>query len=253
MDFTRVKQVVGTLPFMTVEQAERLTTRMLDHDCSRVLELGVLHGVSTCYIAAALDGSGKDWSITTIDNLTAIDRKPNVEELLSELGLRERVTVHYEQSSYVWRLMKLIEAHPEPIFDFCYVDGAHNWPTDGFAFFLVDRLLRPGGWIVFDDIDWSYASSPSLSRTDFVKAMPEEERTMQQVRKVFDLLVKSHPGYGEFSVGDGWGVARKLENAGTGRVDVRREYVTQEIGIGAVALRGYRRAKRWAQQLRDRT
>jgi hypothetical protein len=30
-----------------------------------------------------------------------------------------------------------------------------NWDTDGPSLFLVDRLLRPGGWIVFDDIEWS--------------------------------------------------------------------------------------------------
>ena len=29
----------------------------------------------------------------------------------------------------------------------------------GFAFFLVDRLLAPGGWMVFDDMDWTFASS----------------------------------------------------------------------------------------------
>ncbi len=249
MKLTQVEQVVRGLPFMTIGQAERLTTLMLDNGCTRVLELGIMHGVSTCYLAAALDGTGRDWSITSIDNMTAIDRKPNVEQLLDELGLRERVTVHYETSSYIWRLMKLIEEHPEPIFDLCYLDGAHNWPDDGFAFFLVDRLLRPGGWIVLDDIDWSYATSPALSRTDFVTAMPEEQRTMQQVRKVFDLLVKRHPSYGEFSVSDGWGFAQKLATAGTGPVDLRREYVTKEVGLGAVALKGYQKVKQSAQRL----
>ena len=37
--------------------------------------------------------------------------------------------------------MKMLEDDPEPRFDFCYIDGVHNWADDGFAFFLIDRLL----------------------------------------------------------------------------------------------------------------
>ena len=29
------------------------------------------------------------------------------------------------------------------------IDGPKHWITDGFAFFLVDKLLKEGGWIVF--------------------------------------------------------------------------------------------------------
>ena len=243
MDLEDVRRVVEGVPFMTYEQAQKLTALMLEYGCSDVIELGIMHGVSTCYMAAALDGAGKDWSITTIDNETAISNSPNVEDLLTQLGLRDRVTVHYEKSSYIWRLMKMLEEDPNPRFDFCYLDGAHNWPDDGFAFFLVDRLMKPGGWIVFDDIEWSYASSPSMRDTEMVRAMPPEEQTMQQVRKIFDLLVKPHPSYGEFSVNDGWGFARKLPTAATGPSVVRREYVTKEVGLGSVVKQAYRKVK----------
>lgn len=244
MQLTDVEQVVRGVPYMKLDQAERITKLMIDSGSTDVLELGIMHGVSTCYMASALDEAGRDWSITSIDNTTAITNVPNVEELLTKLGLRERVTIFYEPSSYIWRLLKMLDKSPEPRFDFCYLDGAHNWPDDGFAFFLIDKLLKPGGWIVFDDIDWSYATSPALAESDFVKAMPEEEQTMQQVRKVFDLLVKTHPSYGEFSETEGWGFAKKLESAGTGPVSVRTEYVTKEVGLGTVVLKGYRKVKK---------
>ena len=58
-------------------------------------------------------------------------------------------------------LMRAIEAGHK--YDFCFIDGAHTWDTDGFAFCLVDRMLRPGGWIIFDDLNWTHAHSPTLA------------------------------------------------------------------------------------------
>ncbi len=84
-----------------------------------------------------------------------------------------------------------------------------SWETDGFAFFLADRLLVPGGWFIFDDLDWTYASSPTLGKTERVRQMPDDERNTAQVRKLYDLLVKTHPGYGEFRVNGQWAYARK--------------------------------------------
>lgn len=233
MELSRVQEVVDGLPFMSIEQARTITDLIIDQGCRDVLELGIMYGVSTCYMAAALDGTGRDWHITTIDNTSAAVKSPNVEELLTTLGLRERVTVHYEPTSYTWRLMKMLEEDPTPRFDFCYLDGAHSWNDDGFAFFLVDRLMKPGGWIVFDDIEWSYSTSPSLRDTDRVKAMPDDEREARQVKKIFELLVRTHPNYGEFSLSAGWGLARKVSEG----------VVIEQVGLGAVALRAYRKVR----------
>src|SRR5258707_1117285 len=76
-------------------------------------------------------------------------------ELLARLGLAGFVDVVHARRSYTWELMRLIESRVvegrcRPFFDLCFVDGAHTWDTDGLAFFLVEKLLRPGGWVVFD-------------------------------------------------------------------------------------------------------
>ena len=105
--------------------------------------------------------------------------------------------------------MKLIEKYPEPIFDFCYIDGAHDWYNDGFAFFLVDKLLVPGGWILFDDINWTFGKSPSMKNSEKVKNMPSDERDTAQVGKIYELLVKTHPQYHNFMVRGDWAYAQK--------------------------------------------
>ncbi len=243
MDLESVQQALDGVPYMSLQQARTIVGLLTEHGSKDVLELGFMHGVSTCYMAAGLEELGRDWHITTIDLVGARSLDPNTEQLLTKLGLRDRVSVVYEPTSYTWALMKMLEADATPRFDFCYLDGAHSWFVDGFAFFLVDRLLKPGGWIVFDDLDWSYDKSPALRDTDLVRQMPEDERKAEQVKKVYELLVKTHPDYSEFSVDGAWGFAQKQERSQDGPVRIRREVVTKEVGLGAVAKQLIRKVR----------
>jgi predicted O-methyltransferase YrrM len=175
-----------------------------------VLELGFAHGVSTCYLASAVD-AGPHGRVVSIDLESARKRDPSAEALVARCGLSDVVELHYEPTSYTWRLMRFLEETPRRRFDFCFIDGAHSWFVDGFAFLLVDRLLAPSGWVVFDDLDWTYELSPTLKDTEFVRSMPDDERTTPQVRKIYELLVKTHPGYANFRTHDGWAYAQKVE------------------------------------------
>lgn len=203
MNLIKVKQVVEDLPYMTLKKAQVMQDFIHKHNLSSILELGFYHGVSTCYMAAALE-SVHQGSIVSIDLHSAQKRQPNIEELLEKCGYLDRVEFYYEPVSYNWRLMKLIEAQ-EKTFDLCYLDGGHDWYNTGLAFFLVDKLMQPGGWIIFDDLDWTmeHINAPWALRK------PEEERITPQVRKVWELLVKSHPDYGNFFEQGGWGFAQK--------------------------------------------
>jgi len=171
-------------------------------DC---LELGFAHGVGTVYIASALEANG-DGRVTSVDRVAAKDFDPPAEDLVARAGLDHRVELVHEQSSYNWYLHRRLRegsanGSVEPCFDFCFLDGAHTWVDDGFAFFLVDKLLRPGGWILFDDLNWRMPEDWTT--------VPEAERRMTQVQEVFDLLVQQHPGYDHLETDGRWGWARK--------------------------------------------
>lgn len=226
MDNLDVKRLVGDTPHMTIEQANLLTVFMEKHKVQDILELGFAHGVSTSYMAAALSRTGRG-SIVAIDKNTARLREPNIETLLARVGETDRVRIYYEPTSYTWRLMKFLEEDPQPRFDLCYLDGAHNWFVDGFAFFLVHLLLKPGGWIIFDDLNWSYANSPSLKDTEFVKDMPEDERVTPQVRKIYELLVKSHPDFHNFMIDGNWAYAQKRNRSMTNSTE--REIIVEQV------------------------
>jgi predicted O-methyltransferase YrrM len=222
-----VRELVGDVPHMTLAKGRTIAAFIGENKIRDILELGFRHGVSTCYMAGALEDTGGG-CVTTIDLESAKGNRPSIEQLIKRTGLRG-VEWFYEPSSYTWRLMKFLERDPSPRFDLCFIDGAHSWFVDGFAFFLVDRLLRPGGWIILDDLDWTYANSPSLGTSERVKSMPAEERATAQVRKIYELLVKPHPSYTEFRVEDGWGYARKKLEAETCAGNVKREVIVQKL------------------------
>ncbi|RXJ84394.1 O-methyltransferase [Arcobacter cloacae] len=204
-----IKNIVGDTPHMTLSQANEITKFIEKNNLLNILELGFAHGVSTTYMANKLKQMNKGGSITCIDLEHSKDRVPRIETLLNEIDELDRVKIYFEPTSYLWRLMKFLEEDSNPKFDLCYLDGAHSWFVDGFAFFLVDKLLKPGGWIIFDDMNWTYSNSPSNKNLEKVKIMPEDEKTTPQIKKVFDLLVKTHPNYHNFKETKQWGYAQK--------------------------------------------
>jgi predicted O-methyltransferase YrrM len=213
MNLSKVEEIVGDLPYMSLKQASVITEFIQENNVSSILELGFFHGVSTCYMAAALEEIGGG-SIVTIDLHSAEKRQPNIELLLKKCGYLDMVEFYYEPASYNWRLMKLIEEN-NTTFDLCYLDGGHDWYNTGLAFFLVDKLLRPGGWIIFDDLDWTMEHIEASWAT----RKPLEERTTPQVRKVWELLVKTHPNYTNFREEGSWGYAQKTVQTPISGVD----------------------------------
>lgn len=247
MKMEEVLKCVEGVPYMNESQAQTLIEFIHEHDIRSILELGFAYGVSTCYMAGALHELGEG-QITTIDLENAKENSPNIEDLLGQLNLLEYCTIHYEPRSYIWRLMKMIEEDPKPRFDLCYIDGAHNWATDGFAFFLIDRLLKPGGWIIFDDLHWSYGTH--MADNESVKKMPKEERETRQVEKVYELLVKPHPDYGNFIINGSWGFAQKAKDAKSCEMeDFKKEKVLIKVGVGAFLERYTKKTVRIVKSL----
>lgn len=209
MNLEQVKRIVGDTPHMTFEQAVDMVSFIEDNNIKNILELGFAHGVSTAYMATVLKHMDNNGKITCIDLEHSKNRVPRIETLLNKIGETDRVDIYYEPTSYIWRLMKFLEKDATPKYDLCYIDGAHSWFVDGFAFFLVDKLLLPGGWIIFDDMNWTYSSSPSNKNLEKVRLMPKDEKELPQIKKVFDLLVKTHPNYHNFKELKNWGYAQK--------------------------------------------
>ena len=225
----QVKVCVGDLPYMRLKHAYVFYDLITAHGIQSVLELGFLHGVSTAYLAGAVQDAGGG-TVTTIDLETARTRTPNIEQLLTTCGLRQLVEIFYEPRTFNWRLMRFLEANPIPSFELIYVDGAHTWVDSGFAFFLCRALLRPGGWIVFDDIRHTFRTSSNRDKA-WVLRMSEEEQTAPQIERVFSLLTMRDPGFDTFRIRPPFAFARKRPLSSPG--DAESLFVEQRVAKAA--------------------
>jgi predicted O-methyltransferase YrrM len=222
MKFKEIKKLVAGVPYIMDDMAYDLYHFVLEQQPREVLELGFGHGASSCYIAAALEEIGTG-HLTSVDLIPAKEwQNPAIEDLLSTTGLTSWVSVARENSSYTWFLQKKIMERTQenvcsPLYDFCFIDGAKNWTIDSSAFFLVDKLLNRDGWVVFDDLQWTYESKlkEGKKKSDgvFMLDMADDELTHPHVELIFQLLVMQHPEYSNFLVKDNWwGWAQKTRN-----------------------------------------
>ena len=219
----RVREAFGDLEYMRHPDAMFIRDFIIRHDARDILEIGFFHGKSSAYFAAILEDLGRG-HLVTIDRESARQREPNIEHVLSTLGLSHRVTPVYAERSYTWEMGKMIRAKPRTQFDLCYFDGEHTWDGTGFGFMLVDMLLRPGGWIIFDDLKWTVEASvkdPAKMPRSW-RACSEDERATAGVKMVFDLLAP-HLGYTDMRTARNgwWGIARKPLNAAPGAAQPR--------------------------------
>ena len=236
--FESVAAAVAGVPFMSVSQGRMVYDHLVESGASDVLELGTAHGVGTAYLAA----SGA--RVVTVD-FAAASFSPSPEEVLARAGLLDRVEIVRAFSSYTWWLKEQVAAGVRERFDFVYLDGAKHFAVDGVAVVLAEKLLRPGGWLLMDDLGWTYSDDPGRSVTDGVvhRELSEPERREPHLRAVFDLIVREHPSFTETRVvDDWWGWARKAPGA------PRRHSVEVSRPLSAVVGTGARRVARAARR-----
>jgi predicted O-methyltransferase YrrM len=221
MEYDRVRKAVDGVPNMSAAEGLVVYEHLRAENVRDVLEIGTAHAVSASYMAAAVDENGGG-SVTTVDHAVATaDRHPAPADVLARTGLDrlvERVLV--TDSSYTWWLMHQVRRHTDesglchPQYDFVYIDGAHNWTIDGLTVYLVEKLMRPGGCLLLDDLRWSYDPRESTfgrgQGPDDI-GLSDAERGEPHMQAVFDLIVRQHPNLGEFRIENlDWGWARKI-------------------------------------------
>lgn len=230
---------------ITEAQGRMLFDFVLREKPQSILELGCGIGTSACYMAAALEHLGRG-------RILSIDRNSDLPAWVARTfakvdpALQRFHELIVTPTSYNDELLTLISkqsqnGHCEPCFDFCFIDGAHTWEIDSCAFFLSEKLLKPGGWMLFDDLTWTIADSPEALKHGMGKNMPPDLLQTPQVMRVFELCVCQHPGFDSFTVTDDWGWARKkADSRQASSTSITRLYANQN----SMALGLRRRASR---------
>ncbi|WIJ24026.1 class I SAM-dependent methyltransferase [Devosia sp. RR2S18] len=129
-----------------------------------VAEIGVGVGATTFAIAKRLNGRGK---------LLLFDFEVSVDELARDLlnegfsNIEAYGNSRKTYDSYSWNLAQIaLKKRREgsgPMLDFAYLDGAHSFVHDAPAAILLKELVKPGGFILFDDLHWTFDRSPTMN------------------------------------------------------------------------------------------
>ena len=110
----------------------------------RVLELGSFTGYSGICLASGLPEDG---------HLDTLEINDELEDLIlegfSRAGLRERISLHI--GDCLETLKRFREEGREP-YDLVFIDADKRQYTDYYE--LVFDLVRPGGWILADNVLW---------------------------------------------------------------------------------------------------
>jgi predicted O-methyltransferase YrrM len=211
MEFDEIRRKVDGIPHMTAHRGRVIYDHIRTTRPSLTLELGSACGVSAAYMAGALEANDHG-RLVSID-VDWATYQPRPETLLGELGLGHRAEcIRVADSSYNWMLRGQVAdrcdaaGNCEPLYDFVFIDGAHEFTIDGLAAVLSIKLLRPGGWLLLDDLDWSHAQHDNPGPFP----MSQAQLTTPNVREVYDLLIRTDPDLTEFREEDGsWGWAKK--------------------------------------------
>jgi predicted O-methyltransferase YrrM len=175
-----------------------------------IAEIGVYRGYTSQAIADWLDGRGE---------LHLFDFEDTVSRVVANLhhaghdNVRGYGNSYKYLDSYNWSLAAVLREHPKPIYDYVFLDGAHTWAVDALATLLVDRLLKPGGFLAFDDYGWTLEKSKALRPENFPltgQMYTDEQIRTPQVEMICDLLVRRDPRYGEVVPNRVWRKRRRL-------------------------------------------
>jgi hypothetical protein len=126
-----------------------------------IYEIGVGIGATTLPMAQMLDGAGEIYMFS---------RQKDVASLLEELKQKGFHNINGDwgspyniYSGYHFELARGFVAGKLPPFHMAYIDGGHVFHLDGSATSILKELCLPGGYMVFDDWNWTLAGSPTLS------------------------------------------------------------------------------------------
>jgi len=120
-----------------------------------IAEIGVGMGATTLHIAKFLENKG---SLHIFDFNESVVPLKKMLEAEGFTNINIHGSSYKKMDSYNWNLVDILKNTTSPIFDYVFLDGAHSFPVDGLAFFLIDMLLKTNGYIDFDDYNWTHAA-----------------------------------------------------------------------------------------------
>lgn len=196
--------------FATISQpsihALDLARRVLaDNPAPLLCEVGVGLGATSIELCKLLDHRGEIWFF---------DFEEKLAELAADLvaagfaNFRTFGNSRRTFDSYAWTLAMQLRrrraAGGQGFIDLAYLDGAHTFFHDAPATVCLKEMLRPGGYLLMDDYDWTIAVSPTMRPSvnpAIVRDYTDEQIELSHVEMVCALLLDEDPAFERIDIG----------------------------------------------------
>jgi predicted O-methyltransferase YrrM len=139
-----------TVPFHSgiyPHNAEALHRLVLAERPTVVVEIGMAQGVSTLAILSALERNGGNGELISIDPFQSSGWGGCGYAAVARAGLKHR---HKPCEEMDWQALPRLAAQPLTV-DLAYIDGSHAFDYVLLDTFYLDRMLRVGGVLGFND------------------------------------------------------------------------------------------------------
>ena len=115
--------------------------------------------------------------------------------------------------SYNYNLSNLIlnmrKDNADGYFDVVYLDGAHTFLHDGLAVCMLKQLIKKGGYLILDDLFWTYNNNID-KRKSVESKLPKYQIDDRQILRVQEIFLRYDPNFEKLSDDKSWrGVFRK--------------------------------------------
>jgi predicted O-methyltransferase YrrM len=129
-------------------EGEFLRRLISDRPVSRSMEIGCAYGISSLYICSVLARAGTG-SHVIIDPYQFTQWHGIGVGNLRRAGFAQFTLIEEPSEIALPELLR-----EGSVFDFAFIDGWHTFDHALVDFFYIDRLLRTGGLVAFDDVDY---------------------------------------------------------------------------------------------------
>ena len=181
------------------EVLECVKKKKRDKQRISVAEIGVDIGATAVEICRLLDEHDQYFAFDFGEKIEALFEDLRRLQVKCSLHARGNSTKIYD--SYNWNLSEMLleieEQEKEGVFDVVYLDGAHSLAFDGLACCLLKQLLKKDGYIIIDDIDWSYKRAYTDRSNSAFERYTEEQIADCQIKRVINIFMRNDENFRE--------------------------------------------------------
>ncbi len=155
-------------------------------------KVGVGVGATTAAIVKALQGGGTLHIFDFESKISALLLDFNLEDYSRGVEIVGHGNSAHTRDSYAWKLAKLWLSTGLKL-DLAFLDGSHTFEYDAPACCILKEMIKPGGYLIFDDMHWTLAKSPTMNPTVLSRTRTrysDEQIETPQVAMVVDLFIR---------------------------------------------------------------